>query len=312
MDLVVFDEGEAPCALRALREVVAGNGTITPAEGRFIEVIAELHGTKVDVGSLPGIRPDEVAEVVTRPHQRKRVVQLAVIAAMVEGDVTAAEAAAVKRLAAALGVDEGSLKVLEDLAANHRLLTRFDVMRRIMGKVGTRAYRQEGVAGIRKMLAPFTGREDPEVAWRYKSLGLLPEGTLGRAFWEHSTKNRFAFPGEKGGIPERMVYHDFGHVLAGYDTTPEGEIQQGAFQAGFTREDGFAFLMFAIIQFHLGVQVTPVTGGRTGLFDVAKVLRAARRGSACTVDLSDAWDPFPVADRPLEQVRADYGIPALD
>jgi hypothetical protein len=253
----------------------------------------------------------EVAEVITEPHQRKRVVQLATIAAMVEGDVTSAEATAVRALAAALEVEEASLKVLDEIAADHTLLTRFDMMRRIMGKVGSRAYQEEGFAGIRKMLAPFTGGEDAEVAWKYKQLGLLPEGTLGREFWEHCTKNRFAVPGEKGGIPERLVFHDFGHVLAGYDTRPESEIQQGAFQGGFVREDGFAFLMFAIIQFHLGVKVTPVAEGQTGLFDVPKVLRAAQRGAACKVDLSDHWDPFAVADAPLEQLRADYGIPPL-
>jgi ubiquinone biosynthesis protein Coq4 len=108
-----------------------------------------------------------------------------------------------------------------------------------------------------------------------------------------------------------MVFHDFGHVLAGYDTRPESEIQQGAFQGGFVREDGFAFFMFAIIQFHLGVKVTPVSDGYTGLFDVPKVLKAAERGAACKVDLSDHWDPFAVADAPVEQLRAEWGIPAL-
>ena len=311
MDLVVLDAIDTPYALRALRAVVASNGTVTPAERRFIEVVGELHGAQVDVGSLQSVAPGEVAEVIREPHRRKRVVQLASIAAMVEGDVTAAEAAAVKRLAAALDVEERGLKVLEDIAADHRLLTRLDMMRRIMGKYGTQAYKEEGFAGVRKMLAFWGGGEDPQVAWKYKQLGLLPEGTLGREFWEHCTKNRFGFPGEKGGIPERMVFHDFGHVFAGYDTRPESEIQQGAFQGGFVREDGFAFLMFVVIQFHLGVKVTPVTDGYQGLFDVAKVLRAAQRGAACKVDLSDHWDPFPVADAPLEQIRAEYGVPAL-
>jgi ubiquinone biosynthesis protein Coq4 len=232
MDLVVLSANETPYALRALRDVVASNGTITAAERRFIEVIGELHGTTVDVDTMASIAPGEVAEVITEPHRRKRVVQLASIAAMVEGDVT-------------------------------------------------------------------------------KQLSLLPEGTIGREFWEHCAKNRFSVPGEKGGIPERMVFHDFGHVLAGYDTRPESEIQQGAFQGGFVREDGFAFLMFAIIQFHLGVKVTPVSDGYAGLFDVPKVLRAAQRGAACKVDLSDHWDPFAVADAPLEQIRAEYGVPAL-
>jgi ubiquinone biosynthesis protein Coq4 len=252
-----------------------------------------------------------VAEVITEPHQRKRVVQLAAIAAMVEGEVTAEGARAVRALADALDVEERSLKVLDSISADHRLLTRFDMMRRIMGKYGTKAYNEEGFAGVRKMMAMFGGGEDPEVAWKYKQLGLLPEGTLGREFWEHIVKNKFSMPGEKGGIPERMVFHDFGHVLAGYDTRPESEIQQGAFQGGFVREDGFAFLMFVIIQFHLGWKVTPVTDGYEGLFDVPKVLHAAQRGAACKVDLSDRWDPFAVADVPLEQIRTEYGIPAL-
>ncbi|HET7294971.1 MAG TPA: hypothetical protein VFM88_21310 [Vicinamibacteria bacterium] len=311
MDLVVLNEQETPFALRALHGVVASNGTITPAERRFIEVVAELHGTSVDAALLPGIEPGEVAEAITQPHQRKRVVQLAAIAAMVEGDVTTAEAAAVKALAAALDVEEAGLRVLASMAGDHQLLTRLDMMRRIMGKYGTKAYKEEGLAGVHKMMAIFGAGGDPQVAWKYKQLGLLPEGTLGREFWEHCTRNRFSVPGEKGGIPERMVFHDFGHVLAGYDTRPESEIQQGAFQAGFVREDGFAFLMFVIIQFHLGVKVTPVTDGFVGLFDAVKVLRAAQRGAACKVDLSDHWDPFAVADAPLEQLRAEYGIPPL-
>jgi hypothetical protein len=312
MDLVILDAKQTPFALRALRDVVGSNGTITPAERRFIEVIAELHGTTVDVGSLRSVAPGEVAEAIPEPHRRKRVVQLASIAAMVEGDVTAEGAAAVRALADALGVEEASLRVLDAIAADHRLLTRFDLMRRIMGQVGGQAYREEGVRGVRKVLGLFVGGEDPQLAWKYKRLGLLPEGTLGREFWEHFTKNRFALPGEKGGVPERLAYHDFGHVLAGYDTRPESEIQQGAFQGGFVREDGFAFLMFVIIQFHLGVKVTPMTAGFTGLFDVAKVLRAAQRGAACKVDLSRGWDAFAVADAPLEQLRDEYGIPPLE
>jgi hypothetical protein len=311
MDLVVLDATQMPYALGALKGVVVSNGTITAAERRFIEVVGELHGTMVDVDSLPRLGVGELAEVITEPHQRKRVVQLAAIAAMVEGDVTSAEVSAVRALAAALDVEERSLNVLDNLASEHRLLTRFDMLRRIMGKYGTKAYQEEGLAGVRKMLAMFGGGEDLEVAWKYRQLGLLPEGTLGREFWEHCTKNRFGLPGEKGGIPERMVFHDFGHVLAGYDTRPESEIQQGAFQGGFVREDGFAFLMFVVIQFHLGMKVTPVADGYTGLFDVARVLHAAQRGAACKVDLSRGWDPFAVADAPLDQLRRDYGIPAL-
>jgi hypothetical protein len=50
-------------------------------------------------------------------------------------------------------------------------------------------------------------------------------------------------------IPRKLL----GHVLSGYDTDPDGEIQQAAFQAGFVRKDGFMFLFFGIAQFHLGL-----------------------------------------------------------
>jgi ubiquinone biosynthesis protein Coq4 len=156
-------------------------------------------------------------------------------------------------------------------------------------------------------------REDPNTARRYRQLGQLPDGTLGRELWEHFARNRFALPGERGGVPEPMVFHDVGHVLAGYDTRPESELEQGAFQGGFVREHGFAFMLFAVIQFHLlGLKVTPASDGFTGLFDVSKVLRAARRGAACKVDFSDRWDLFAAADAPIEQLRAEYGIPPIE
>jgi hypothetical protein len=106
----------------------------------------------------------------------------------------------------------------------------------------------------------------------------------GLAIYDHFTSSGFAFPGEKHGVGA-MVFHDIGHVLSGYGVTPDQEIQQAAFQAGFSRNDGFLFLLFGILQFHLGLRITPVAKGYRGLFDVNAVLRALERGAACRVDL---------------------------
>ncbi len=315
MDLSVWNTTELPVVLRALRRVAAANGSVSAAEQALFDTIAQLHqaaGTKLAGDAVEAITPEQVAKVVVDPHRRKRAVQLALVTAMVDGEVTPAQQAEVAALAQALAVNERGVEVLGQVAGQHLGMARFHVARRGMGKFFARAYEEEGLAGLRKMMSILTGGgEDPELAWRYRELGLLPQGSLGRTYWEHCTQRHFAFPGEKGGIPQRMVFHDFGHVLAQYDTTPEGEIQQGAFQAGFIRNDGFVFLLFVIMQFHLGIKLTPVAEGYRGLFDPKKVLRAVERGAACRVDLSDGWSPWDVVARPIDQVRAEYGIMPL-
>src|SRR5439155_974344 len=79
--------------------------------------------------------------------------------------------------------------------------------------------------------------EDSALAWRYRRLGLLPEGTLGREYWKYSRKNGFAMPGEIAGPDEIVVNHDLIHVLTGYDTDPPGEFEAAGFTAGICGED---------------------------------------------------------------------------
>jgi hypothetical protein len=311
MDLAIFTQPELSVAVRALKWVALAEGALGPAPRQLFSVLAELHGASVDADALEPMKPAEVALAIPDPHHKKRLVQFALVTALASGEVSPQKEARVSELAAALAIPERGLKVLHDLVQGSVLLTRFELARRFLPRFVGAAYAEEGVAGLRKLVEPILkGSEDPELAFRYKRLGLLPEGSFGRAYWEHCTSRGFVFPGERGGIPERMAFHDFGHVLSGYDTDPQGEIQQGAFQAGFVRNDGFVFLLFAIVHFHMGVQITPIAKPQRGLFDVPRVIRATARGAACKVDLSDHWTPWEVVARPLEEVRALYGIPA--
>jgi hypothetical protein len=160
------------------------------------------------------------------------------------------------------------------------------------------------------MALPMVGFSgDSQVAARYRSLGNCSPGTLGRAVFDFFAENGFAMPGEPHGIP--VAFHDLGHVLAGYATDPQGEIQQAAFQAGFARRDGFSVLLFGILQFHIGMRITPIAKGYEGLFDVPAVLRALERGAACKIDLTDGYDIFGNKHRPIDEVRAELGIPPL-
>jgi hypothetical protein len=308
MDLKVFPPHELLVVLRAIRHVASANERFTDAERALIESVARIHELRVDADALEPISFSRVAEVVTDAHRRKRAVQLALVMALVEGTPSVQTEQSVRELAAALGIDEAGLEVLYEISHGHAMLARIDMIRRFGRSLRSAAE----FPGIFRFALPLLGLatgSDPESAERYRSLRQCAPGTLGRAFYDHFTENDFRLPGEPGGIP--MIFHDLGHVLSGYATDPQGEIQQAAFQAGFCRRDGFSFLLFGILQFHAGLRITPVAKGYRGFFDVPLVMNALQRGASCKVDLMQGYDLFANKDRSLAEVRRELGIPEL-
>jgi hypothetical protein len=307
MDLKVFTPEELETVLRALRNVALANDRFTDAERSLVEGVARIHDVEVDADRLEPIAFEEVAAVVRDPQRRKRAVQLAMVTALVEGTPSRETVGAVRAFAAALGIDEAGVEVLREMTEGRAFAARTDMLRRVSRFIR----KADEFPGILRMVLPMLGvGGDAVLAARYRALGGCRPGTLGRAVFDFLYDNDFKFPGEPGGIP--MIFHDLGHVLSGYGTDPEGEIQQAAFQAGFAREDGFSFLLFGILQFHLGMRITPVAKGYRGLFDVRRVLVALHRGASCKVDLSRGYDLFANKNRSLDEVRRELGIPPLE
>jgi hypothetical protein len=307
MDLQVFTPTELDAVLRALRHVALENGRFTDAERALVEGVAHIHGHTIDADTLEPIALEDVAAIVVDPHRRKRAVQLAIVTALVEGAPSPETFDAVRDFAKALEIGEEGLDVLYEITYGQAFFARIDMIRRFRRF----ARSADGFPGFLKLVLPILGiGGDKQLAARYRALESCPPGSLGRALYDHFEDNGFKFPGEPGGIP--MVFHDLGHVLSGYGTDPQSEIQQAAFQAGFVRKDGFTFLLFGILQFHIGMRLTPVAKGYQGLFDVSRVLTALQRGAACKVDLSRGYDLFADKNRPLDDVRRELCIPPLE
>jgi hypothetical protein len=307
MDLKIFPKNELIFVLGALRTLALVNGTFTEAERALVEGVARIHGFTVDADELVPVSFERVAQIVTDPHRRKRAVQLALVAALVEGTPSEETNDAVADFARALEIDEAGLVVLREMTQGQAFFARIDMFRRLRSYMG----RIPNFPGLFKMVLPALGFDvDRELAASYHELEHCAPGTLGRAVYDHFHDNHFKFPGEAGGI--YLVFHDLGHVLSGYGTDPQSEIQQAAFQAGFSRNDGFTFLLFGILQFHVGLRITPVANGYEGLFDVPRVLTALERGASCKVDLTQGYDIFANKDRSLEEVRSELGIPPLE
>ena len=308
MDIDVFTPAEQPTVLRVLRTALNPNAPLGPAERRFLEAYARIANAPLPEHDVPCISPFFVN--IPGRHQRKRLLQLAALAALLARPVRVSSIAFLDGLSFRLGLHDPAIDVAAALSQGRPQRARLLTLRRLFRSMIKEAYAAEGIAGVTRLFAALLlkARVNGDKLWNYKRLGLLPEGTLGREYWKHQTSEGFGFPGEPGGIPDSVAYHDVVHVLAGHDTTPRGEIQQASFQAGNRREDGFFFIQFAILQFHHGIRVTPVARAERGYFDPEKVLWAVHRGAKCTVDMTHRWNYWPLMALPIDEARARCGV----
>lgn len=304
-----------PYGLRAMKMIAAADGDFGESERNLLDTAQRMFKTSLDVDRLEPIEPEELAKHITDPSLRRQFVRAMVVMSLIDGEAKPAEATIVERFAAALGIESKDLVALRHLADKQLLRARFDIARRFFGvEMGIDRAKKEGPRWVAKTLAAMAGiLENTELANRYRALKDAPAGSLGRAYADFITKNGFSFPGEKGSPPEQIVLHDLTHVLSGYGTDPEGELQVLGFHAGCRREehDPFSFIIFGIAEFHLGLAMSPVATGSRNKLDPVLLFRAIERGAACTIDPTEGWDPWPVMHEPLEELRTKYNIAPL-
>lgn len=315
MELHIPEPHVVPFGLRAMKMVASADGAFSPAERRMLETAQELFGTSHDLDTLAPIEPAELAAQLPEPAHRRQIVRGMIILSLMDGEASPAEASIIHRFAKGLDVETRDLVALQSLADQNFVRARFDIARRFWAREKVSEYaREKGLLWLARSLAAMAGlRADDAIAARYRALEHAPPGSLGRGYFDFIRSNNFSFPGEKGSPPEFISFHDLTHVLSGYATDPEGELQVLAFHAGCRREekDPFSFVLFGIAEFHLGLAMSPVATGSRGKLDPRLMFEAVQRGVACTIDPTDGWDPWPLMNEPLDAVRARYNIPPL-
>lgn len=308
----------AVLGLRAMRMVGAADGALRPGARRLMRA-AQLTflGVDVDVDGLAAIDPEELARSFPGPL-RAQFVHAMIVASLVDGPPTEATSSTVSRFARALGVDEPAVRTVEHFAKGHLLLGTLDYHRRssIRGMLEGEIEARGWMGAVSSFLGIRGLREDPLIAEPFRALEDLPEGTLGRTLFEHYRSNGFSFPGERGGFPEAGVYHDITHILAGYGTDPYGELQVGAFTAGYRKKDPIFVAMLPLLVFCAEINVTPIPHDHVDAIfaqpGVAeRYIVAYERGAQLKCDLSDHWDFWPEMRRPVGDVRKDLGVVAL-
>lgn len=310
--------------LRAMTMVAraAQSGLAAPQRAMLDAVQRIVLKTELDVEKLAPIEAEELTRHLEDGSQARQLIRLMVALSLADGPPSQEQVSLLSSFEAALGVEEPAVHVIGHLAKGRLLRFRLAFLRHShIRRYLRNTYRLLG--GIRPMIqaalvARGVRREDSAEVSRYRALGDLPEETLGHQFFRHYTDAGLAFPGEKGGFPVGALFHDFAHVLAGYDTSPEGEMKNAAFQAGFTRDDDdFFTALFAIVIHTAGVNLAPfpmpVLRGRIGQGSLAlDVFRALERGAAMKVDLGDNWDFWEYVTLPIEVARERLGVPPLE
>lgn len=301
----------ARAGLRALKSVASVDGTFRELERELLDSLQRyvLH-SEFDIETLEPISPAELAEAVPPGEFRERIVHGAIFMSMIDGEVADTELDLVDDYAEALGINDASLKDMHRFAIGQFKVLRFDVLRRfILADRLKREWKEEGLRGIWNLVRVAIQGEDAVLAARYQALESLPEGTLGREYFEFIRANGFALPGEKDSLPEVIMFHDCNHVLGGYGTSNEEETQVAAFHAGYRGHDKFGLMLFLLMQFHLGVQITPATEGVKGHVKPDLVFKAFERGTHLNCDLIADWDPRKDFEVPLAELRLRFNVP---
>jgi hypothetical protein len=266
----------------------------------------------LDVDALPEPTADAVRQAVSGAADRDHVVQFLIVMALVDGTVDRRKIAIVDGFAQALGVREDAVRQLAEVGRGHLAWVRADVARQNLKSITG----HDVGMGIDAWILPYRdGRGDPALAARYRALGALPEGTLGRTFFAFYRDNGFAFAGEPTGLNERFASpHDATHILSGYDTSPQGELLVSTFTAGMHPQEPMSgHILPVILSWHLGIELAKLPGEVSGQLDPVKFWNAWERGSQVRVDVfAESWSLWDNAASSLDALRTRYRVPALD
>ena len=231
-------------ALQALKTVAMASGQIHDNQRKMLQIAIQVMDAPTTIDALEPIDAETLAANFEDDELRLALIQRLIIMTILDGEVVSAEIDAVETFAAALDIEDKLVRNMRQLVDGHYKRMAFDVARRSFAKkqVG-HVWSEEGLKGILKIAKSAMGIIDAKQVERFKALGQMGEETLGYNLYQEFERNGFPLPGEKGGVPENMLFHDVSHIIGGYGNDPKGEMLVAGFQAGYMGEDGMIMVM---------------------------------------------------------------------
>jgi len=310
--VTAFAPDQATAILAAMQDVAMCGGEFSLSEiDRHSLKGAAKFVLRVEVPSpVPDVTPEELAAILPDQDQRVLAVRFLAVMSVVDGRIEPARVQRAKTFADALGIEGEGIELLTQSAQGHLHEALACMMRQNILSISGREWLTDDFLAF---FLPYKGTpEDQALEARFEALRDLPEGTLGREYWQWYKTNGFAFPGNPSGLcVDFAIPHDSTHLLSGYDTSPHGELLVSTFTAGMhPHEPMEGHILPVIYSWHLGIRINDVATSSLGQFDADHFWEAWERGCETQVDLfARGWDFWSVAGEDLQVLRDRYGVP---
>ncbi len=322
-DLEPPDAGAVELLARGVVAVVVEPGVAaTPVQQTVLEATFEsMTGHRPDLAETDIGEPTSIDDFVEALRYRNeafraRLVQQCLLGALLVDPVSPIVVEQINAVSTALGVDDGMITTVTQLADGQFELAASDFDRN-----GYTADWDTTRAGVLHSSRPIDvpwrdAPDDAELAERWRSLEILPEGSLGLAVSRFYRARGFAYPGTAGSVSPLLAQHDWVHVLADYGATLENELEVFAFIARANDDPkGFSFLAMVVSLFETGALASgaglfePDVGHLRSQGMPERLGDAMRRGATCegSVDFL-GLDWFDIADQPIEELRTHFGL----
>jgi len=288
---------------------IAAVGPLTEADRASIVAAARyIFRLDIDASTMTAPAATDLQLLAADPALANEAVRFATVMAFVDGTLDNKKLTAVLALAAKLGVKQDFVDDVAELAQGHlHDATAHMIRANLESVIG-----HPVAAGDETWFLPYKNKADPALAARFHALANLPANSLGNAFATFYKANKYAFPGEPTGLNFTFAApHDSSHVLAGYDTSPRGELLVSTFTAAMHRKEAMAgHVLPVILSFHLGITlVSDVAGSARGALDPKEFWHAWARGEAVTIDLfGPSFDFWAATAEPIEALRSRLGL----
>lgn len=299
-----------PAAQTILGAIDLGDGGTEKQRHLLQSVVSKVwERPDLRIDELSPISPAEAAVVFDTPLVRQRLRKFLVLFEFCRHPFTEEQVALVDSYEVALGDDghDAGLQIARDFVREGLPKALEDVQR----------VSDENVAELSEVsLAEHYSEMDmkaPELANELRRFAELPQGTLGREYYDFYIRNSFDLPGEGYSSPSFFVRHDMCHIIAGYGPTSPEEVALSAFHVGMNdNEVNWNFFIVALAALELGFFVSDSFESKADILDrdgaLELMVEGFVRGSQCNGDFSEI-DHLAEANTPVVELQNRFGVP---